>query len=144
MSDQNRPLTQTVDGQAVATVADDHSVPTTVSMSIKDLVASYTTISNYLNSRWPLPDGNQRTFARTMKIMEELGELSDEILTSMNLSRDSKIAKFSRENIEDEFADVMACILLLGIELKIDVEAVMRRKIQFTHERYDMDKSQKN
>jgi NTP pyrophosphatase (non-canonical NTP hydrolase) len=71
-----------------------------------------------------------------MKVVEELGELSDEILTSMNLQRNTKIAKFSRENVEDEFADVMGSLILLGIELEIDVEEVMRRKIEFTRERF--------
>lgn len=131
-------MTQTVDGSAVGTAADAPLSNSTQPLTVKELVNEYQVISEYLNSRWPLPDRQQRTFARTMKIMEELGELSDELLTSMNLSRDSKIAQFSRENVEDEFADVMACILLLGIELEIDVAEVMRRKIQFTHERYEM------
>lgn len=73
-----------------------------------------------------------------MKIMEELGELSDEILTSMNLQRNTKIAKFSRENVEDEFADVLGSLVLLGIELDIDVEKVMKKKIKFTRERFEM------
>lgn len=136
-------MTQTVDGQAVGTAADAHLESTTKPMTVQKLVSDYTVISEYLNTRWPLPDKQQRTFARTMKIMEELGELSDELLTSMNLSRDSKIAQFSRENVEDEFADVLACVVLLGIELEIDIEAVMRRKIQFTRERYEMSAADK-
>ena len=139
MSDQNLPLTQTVDGEAVGTAADSHLRTDAEPMTVNKLVSDYAVISEYLNSRWPLPDKQQRTFARTMKIMEELGELSDELLTSMNLSRDSKIAKFSRENVEDEFADVLACVILLGIELEVDVAEVMRRKIQFTRERYEMN-----
>ena len=86
-------------------------------------------------------DKNQRVFARTMKIVEELGELSDEILTSMNLQRDSKIAKFSRENLEDEFADVLASLILLANEVDIDVESVIKKKIKFTRERFEMDKN---
>lgn len=74
-----------------------------------------------------------------MKIVEELGELSDEILTSMNLQRNSKIQKFSQQNIEDEFADVLGSLILLGIELDIDVKAVMQRKIDFTRERFGMN-----
>ena len=73
-----------------------------------------------------------------MKIMEELGELSDEILTSMNLQRNTKIEKFSHQNIEDEFADVLGSLILLGIELDIDVEKVMKKKIEFTKKRFEM------
>lgn len=109
-------------------------------MKIIELVSQYKEIANFLNDRWPLKNQEQKIFARTMKIMEELGELSDEILTSMNLQRNTKIAKFSQQNIEDEFADVLGSLILLGIELDIDVEAVMKRKIAFTKERFEMDK----
>ncbi len=107
-------------------------------MTIAELVAEYQQISKFHNSRWPLKDNQQYVFARIMKLVEELGELSDEILTSMNLARDSKIAKFSRENMEDEFADVLASLILLAIELDIDVEEVIRRKITFTRDRFEM------
>lgn len=109
-------------------------------MTIENLVSQYRAISLFLNERWPLKNHEQRTFARTMKIMEELGELSDEILTSMNLQRNTKIEKFSKENVEDEFADVMGSLILLGIELDIDIETVMQKKINFTRDRFDMDK----
>ena len=109
-------------------------------MTIKDLVAEYKEIGAFLNHRWPMKDQDQRVFARTMKILEELGELADEILTSMNLQRNSKIAKFSQENLEDEFADVLASLMLLGNELEIDVEDVIKRKIDFTKKRFEMDR----
>lgn len=108
-------------------------------MTILQLVEEYQKISDTLNTKWPLKDSQQRIFARTMKIVEELGELSDEILTSMNLQRNSKIAQFSHQNIEDEFADVLASLLLLANEIDIDVEEVMRRKIILTRERFGMD-----
>lgn len=107
-------------------------------MTIKQTVAEYKKISKFLNTKWPLQNDQQRIFARTMKIVEELGELSDEILTSMNLQRDSKLAQFSHQNIEDEFADVLGSLLLLGEELEIDVEEVIKRKIAFTRERFEM------
>lgn len=109
-------------------------------MTIQDLTNQYQSISVFLNEKWPLKNNQQRIFARTMKIVEELGELSDEILTSMNLQRNTKIAKFSHQNIEDEFADVLGSLLLLGIELDIDVAEVMERKIKLTRERFEMDK----
>ena len=113
-------------------------------MQITDLVKEYEEISDFLNIRWPLKNEEQRVFARTMKIMEELGELSDEILTSMNLQRNTKIANFSKENVADEFADVLGSLILLGIELNIDLEAVMKKKIAFTRDRFEMDSDKKN
>lgn len=111
-------------------------------MSLQDLTQEYQSISHFLNSHWPLKSGSQRVFARTMKIVEELGELADEILTSMNLQRESKMAKFTQENVEDEFADVMASLILLAIELDIDIEAVMKKKIQYTRERFEIEAEQ--
>ncbi|MFZ5437472.1 MAG: MazG-like family protein [Patescibacteria group bacterium] len=108
-------------------------------LTIKQLVQDYQEVGNFLNTRWPLKDKNQQIFARTMKIVEELGELADEILTSMNLARDTKIANFSRENMEDEFADVLASLILLANELDIDVEQVMKKKLKFTRDRFGMN-----
>jgi NTP pyrophosphatase (non-canonical NTP hydrolase) len=107
-------------------------------MTIDELVKKYRTISAFLNERWPLADQNQRTFARMMKVTEELGELSDEILTSMNLQRDSKIQKFTQENVEDEFADVLGSLILLAIELDIDVAEAIKRKIDYTIDRFQI------
>lgn len=112
---------------------------TTNKLTVDDLVKQYKLISDFLNQKWPLKNQEQKVFARTMKIMEELGELSDEILTSMNLQRNTKIANFSRENVEDEFADVLGSLILLGIELDIDVETVIKKKIAFTRDRFEMD-----
>jgi len=109
-------------------------------MTIQNLTEQYQEISNFLNTHWPLKDKDQRVFARTMKIVEELGELADEILTSMNLQRKSKIAKFSRENVQDEFADVLASLVLLAIELDIDIEAVIQKKINFTKKRFEIER----
>lgn len=108
-------------------------------MQLQKIITEYQKIGQFLNKRWPLKDDNQRIFARTMKIVEELGELSDEILTSMNLQRNSKIANFSRKNLEDEFADVFGSLVLLGLELNIDIEEVVERKIIFTRQRLEVD-----
>lgn len=112
-------------------------------MKIQDVVDEYKEIADVLNTKWPLKNGQQRIFARTMKIVEELGELSDEILTSMNLQRNTKIAQFSHQNIEDEFADVLASLILLANEMDIDVETVIKRKIAYTRVRFGMDEEEK-
>ncbi len=107
-------------------------------MKIDELINEYKEIHHFLNQNWPLKSKMKRVFARTMKIVEELGELADEILTSMSLQRESKVAQFSRENLEDEYADVLGSLILLGIELDIDVEKVMRKKLKFTRKRFGM------
>lgn len=111
-------------------------------MTLNELRDEYAEISKFLNERWPLKDTNQRVFARIMKIVEELGELADEVLTSMNLQRNTKIAKFSQDNLEDEFADVLASLVLLGVELDLDMEMLLRRKIKLTRTRFGMDEAE--
>lgn len=104
-------------------------------MTIQDLQNEYQKIANWLNTHWPIPGSDQRVFARTMKVVEELGELADELLSSMNLQRSSKVIEHSRTKVEDEFADVMGSLVLLAQELKIDIEVVMQRKIRDTRAR---------
>jgi NTP pyrophosphatase (non-canonical NTP hydrolase) len=111
-----------------------------MSMTLKQLTTEYQKIANFINEHWALKNKEQRIFARTMKVVEELGELADEILTGMNLQRRSKIARFSEENVKDELADVLASVVLLAIELEIDLDKVMKKKISYTRERFEIDR----
>lgn len=106
-------------------------------MTLQELIAQYQELTKAINQQWPLEDDKARVFARVLKLTEELGELSDEILTSMNLQRQAKVAQFDTQNLTDEFADVLACVLSLGIELKIDIEAAITRKIDYTQKRLE-------
>lgn len=113
-----------------------------MSMTLKQLTSEYKKVAGFINQQWPLKNDEQRIFARIMKLVEELGELADEVLTSMNLQRESKIAKFSHENMEDELADVLASVVLLAEELDIDLDAIMERKIKLTRQRFGMGSDQ--
>ncbi len=104
-------------------------------MTLKDLQSSYSLIAKQLHQHWPLEDKDHQIFARTIKVLEELGELADEILSSMKLQRASKVELHTREKLEDEFADTMGSLMLLAHELDIDLEKVMLRKIEFTKKR---------
>lgn len=111
------------------------------SMTIKDLEAEYSKILHFIQANWPIADKNQRVFARTMKLVEELGELSDELLSSMNLQRAEKQGKFAQANVADELADVLASVILLALELDIDIEEIMKRKLVYTKKRFAMEKN---
>lgn len=104
-------------------------------ITLQKLIEEYREIRELIAVQWPIADRQQRIFARTLKMMEELGELSDEILSSMNLQRASKISKYNSSHLKQEYADVFSCVLLLGIELDIDIEAVILDKIGFTRNR---------
>lgn len=108
-------------------------------MTLKQLQEEYQVIKEIIDQKWPIPDQKQRIFARTMKLVEELGELANELLTSMNLQRQDKQDAFHDQKVEDEFADVLASVVLLAAELDIDIEEVMQRKITFTKQRFSTD-----
>lgn len=104
-------------------------------LTLQELIGQYRDIAGMIKEKWPIENHEKRVLARTLKMMEELGELSDAILSSMQLQRASKVSQFQQVHLDDEFADVLGCVILLGIELDINIEEVMRRKIQFTQER---------
>lgn len=107
-------------------------------MTIAQLKNEYQHILNYLNKRWPVENKDQRVFARTMKVVEELGELADAILSSMGLQRESKLEQYEDRHLEEEFADVLGSLILLAEELNIDIESAMTKKIAFTKERLNI------
>ncbi len=108
-------------------------------VTLEELISDYRDIHMMLNAQWPIESDSERFFARTMKLVEELGELSNEILSKMGLQRQAKVDAFEQHHLEDEFADVLGSLLLLGIEMDIDVAEVMRRKIEFTLERLQQE-----
>lgn len=125
MNDTNQ-TTETTDTATIDTSSD---------LTLQALIAEYRHIATLIKERWPIENHEQRVLARTLKMMEELGELSDAILSSMQLQRASKVSEFRAIHLDEEFADVLACIILLGIELDINIEEVIKRKILFTQER---------
>lgn len=98
-------------------------------------MSDYRDISLMLNALWPIESETERIFARTLKLSEEMGELSNEILTKMGLQRQAKVDAFQEHHLEDELADVLGSVLLLAVELDIDVKAIMQKKISFTIDR---------
>jgi len=84
---------------------------------------------------FPIDSENEALYARTLKLMEELGELANEILAKQGLQRQSKLDKHTQQDLEDEFGDVLLTVLMLGIELDLDVAEIMRRKFIKNFER---------
>ncbi len=111
------------------------SVQNSDSLTLEQIVSDYKDIALMLNALWPIESENERLFARTLKLTEELGELSNEILTKLGLQRQAKIDAFKDSHLEDELADVLGSLILLAVELDIDIKEIMQRKIAFTLER---------
>ena len=79
--------------------------------------------------------GESKTkYTMLAKLMEELGELSEAILTCDSLQRSDKLEN-ARANLEGEFADVILVALILSQEMNIDVKKALEEKIEKIIER---------
>ena len=119
---------------------DDQTNPQT--FTLEQIMSDYRDIHLMLNAQWPLESQSERLFARMLKLTEEMGELSNEVLTKYGLQRQSKIDAYKEANLEDELADVIGSALLLAVELDIDIATIMKRKIAYTLERLSREVEQ--
>lgn len=108
-------------------------------MTLSQIVSEYTKIDQALQKKYPFPDREKRVFAKIAKVVEEFGELAEVLLANSNLQRKDKDFSDIQTKIEGEFADVIATVLLLGIELDVDIEKAIEKKIDFTHHRLKSD-----
>jgi NTP pyrophosphatase (non-canonical NTP hydrolase) len=67
---------------------------------------------------------------RTVKLSEELGELSDEVLASLGLQRKGKLESRNPDNLAAEFADVIIVTFLLARSMDVDIPAALMNKIE--------------
>lgn len=72
----------------------------------------------------------ERALSRTVKLMEETGELADEILGSMGFQREEKLKGKTPETLAEEFADVVITTLLIAKSMNVDVPAALESKIE--------------
>ncbi|NOZ43979.1 MAG: hypothetical protein GXP45_02355 [bacterium] len=70
---------------------------------------------------------------QTLKITEETGELSEQIIGALGGQRLSKSHKISEDRLEKEIADVIFATVRLARLLKIDIEKLLEiRKEELT------------
>jgi len=70
--------------------------------------------------------------------MEELGELSNEILGSLQLQRETKLQKQTYQKLVDEWCDVWVTLRLLGLHLDIDIVSAIEEKFSMLSKRMDL------
>jgi NTP pyrophosphatase (non-canonical NTP hydrolase) len=73
--------------------------------------------------------------ARTVKLGEEFGELCEMVLAYNSLQRKQKLNIHDRENLPEEFADVIITTLLLAETMNIDIEKALEEKMQTLNHR---------
>ncbi|MFA6430457.1 MAG: MazG nucleotide pyrophosphohydrolase domain-containing protein [Candidatus Paceibacterota bacterium] len=72
----------------------------------------------------------ERILSRTVKISEEFGELSDEVLTYLGDQRKGKMENRDEDGLSDEFADVVITTLLLAKIMNVDILHALEKKIE--------------
>lgn len=81
-------------------------------------------------------DKEKMVLYRTVKLGEEFGELCDEILSSSASQRKEKLNRVKKNNLPDEFADVLFTTLLLARSMDIDMEKAIKSKIRKINKRF--------
>ena len=71
-----------------------------------------------------------------VKLSEEMGELCNEILSFNNLNRKEKVKNFNKQNLADEFADVLITTLVLAHAMDVDIEKALKNKIEVAIKRF--------
>lgn len=79
----------------------------------------------------------ERILFRMVKIGEEYGELCESILAFNKLQRQEKPDK-ENTDLSGELADVIITTLLLAESLGIDIQEVLKRKMEAIDKRYPM------
>jgi NTP pyrophosphatase (non-canonical NTP hydrolase) len=72
----------------------------------------------------------ERILSRTVKISEEFGELSDEVLAYLGDQRKGKMEGRSLESLSDEFADVVITTFLLAKLMNVNIPDALGKKIE--------------
>ncbi|MBP9747892.1 hypothetical protein KBD13_03095 [Patescibacteria group bacterium] len=110
-------------------------------MTFNELLGFVNEQDRYLVERFghTVSTKNEIVFARMIKLMEELGELSNEVLASNGDQRADKLVAYDRQNLAHEVADVLIVTLLLAKSLDIDVKQALEAKIDKIRRRQQKD-----
>jgi len=98
-------------------------------MEIKELLEFIKTEHQRLMKFYNFKKRGQLKYPIALKIMEELGELCEEVLAQEKIQRVEKLQ--NRESkIDEELADVLITTLLLAENMNIDVINGLKKKIK--------------
>lgn len=98
-------------------------------MEIDELLSFIKEEHQRLMRLYDLKEHSQIKYPMVVKIMEELGELSECILASDSMQRIEKL-EAQKSKIDEEVADVLITTLLLAENMNIDVVSGLKRKIE--------------
>ncbi|SRR5258708_15476810 len=112
-------------------------------MSLKSLQEEIQTLNDVTKPHYKLYTPKEREIlTKTVKLNEEVGELCNDILAILRLQRRSKLEKFDKRNMYEEFADVLITTIQLASVAGVDIERAVHDKLRKIEERYLKDHNQ--
>ncbi|MBR9706595.1 hypothetical protein GOV14_06170 [Candidatus Pacearchaeota archaeon] len=104
-------------------------------MEIKELNEFIDWEINRLEDYYKDKDEKELTMAMSLKLIEETGELFNEILAHKGYQRKSKLEKLKKDDIEKEFADVLFVLIIIARRFNIDIEKSIKEKMEIIKKR---------
>lgn len=110
-------------------------------MDFKEIQERITELNEKTRPKYHLYTQKEKEIlAKMVKLSEEVGELSNDILSVLRLQRRSKLDKFERKNIYEEFADVIIATVQLASVTGVDIERAVLEKLEKIDKKYTKDK----
>lgn len=81
-------------------------------------------------------NSQERILSRAVKLSEETGELSSNVLSFNANQRKEKLEAYDAANLPQEFADVIITTFLLAASMNVDIERGIDAKVEKIKERY--------
>lgn len=107
-------------------------------MNLNKLMSDVANINKYLQNNFPAQSQKEEVLGRIVKVIEELGEFSNEALSYMGKQRADKLKKFDNKNVEEEFCDVLISLLTIADQMNFDIEKSLIKKIGKLKKRFDL------
>jgi len=105
-------------------------------MDIKALEKAVRELKPQMKDRYHLiTEKEKEILTKTVKLNEEVGELCNDILSVLRLQRRSKLEKFKKSHIYQEFADVLIVTIQLAIASGVDIERAVTDKLERLRQR---------
>jgi len=98
-------------------------------MELKDIHEFMESEIKRLDELYKDKDKKELVMAHGFKVVEELGELFEQLLTYKGYQRKDKLDKLDEEEIKKEFVDVIFTVLLLAKRFDINIEEAIEIKM---------------
>lgn len=110
-------------------------------MNLKDIQEKIQQLGDRMRPHYKLYSPREKEIlTRAVKLNEEVGELCNDVLSILQLQRKSKLEKFDKRNIYEEFADVIITTIQLASTAGVDIERAVNDKMKKIETRYSKDK----